>query len=444
MATVIKIKNSGSSGSPSALGTGELAYSYLSGTQANGGDRVYVGTGVETGGVAANIEVVGGKYFTSKLDHPLGVRTASSAALLDASGKIDVWDVDNLRLDGNTIVSTNTNGNISITPAGTGDLILDGQKFPQADGSASQYLQTDGSGQLSWSTVVSTITIGADSGTDDVVNTGESISFVGGNLIDTTVSANTLTFDINDSELYAKFSSSDTSGHGSFSYNNSTGAFSHTRVTVADVRGDVSATDDASGHGSFAYNSATGVFAHSRVTSADVRSDISVVDSGGDGSLSYTQATGVITYTGPTAAEVRAHVSAGTGVAISNGQISIGQPVGTSDNVTFGNATVGNLTVNGTTTTVNSAVVTIDDPIFTLGTSASSGTDDNKDRGIEFRYNDGAARVGFMGWDDSNSGFTLLKNATNTSEVFSGTVADLAVGTVTGTEFIGLIDGGTY
>ena len=49
-----------------------------------------------------------------------------------------------------------------------------------------------------------------------------------------------------------------------------------------------------------------------------------------------------------------------------------------------------------------------------------------------------------MGWDDSASSFTLLKNATNTSEVFAGTAADLSVGTVTGTEFIGLIDGGTY
>ena len=443
MATVIKIKNSGTSGSPSAIGTGELAYSYLTGTESNGGDRVYIGTGTETAGVAANIDVIGGKYFTDKLDHTLGVRTANSAALLDASGKIDVWDVDNLKLDGNTISSTNTNGNIIITPAGAGNIILDGQNFPQADGTANQYLQTNGAGQLAWSSVVSTIIIGADSGTNDVVNTGETISFVGGNLIDTTVSNNSLTFDVNDSQLYAKFSATDTAGHGALSYNSTTGAFAHTRVTVADVRGDVSATDTA-GHGAFSYNSTTGVFAHTRVTSAEVRGDISVVDSGGDGSLSYASATGVISYTGPSASEARAHFSAGTGVSISNGQISIGQPVGTSDNVTFGNATVSNLTVNGTTTTVNSSVVTIDDPIFTLGTSASSGTDDNKDRGIEFRYNDGAAKVGFMGWDDSASGFALLKNATNTSEVFAGTAADLSVGTVTGTEFIGLIDGGTY
>ena len=97
----------------------------------------------------------------------------------------------------------------------------------------------------------------------------------------------------------------------------------------------------------------------------------------------------------------------------------------------------GDLQVDGTTTTVNSTVVTIDDPIFTLGGDTAPGSDDNKDRGIEFRYYDTQARVGFFGWDedyaDSNiwsgtGGFRFLYNATNTSEVFSGTDAPLIVG----------------
>tara|TARA_R110002167_G_scaffold6333_3_gene29468 strand:- start:222 stop:407 length:186 start_codon:yes stop_codon:yes gene_type:complete len=61
MATIIKIKNSGTVGSPTAVATGEMAYSYLSGSQSNGGDRIYIGTGTETAGEAANIEVIGGK-----------------------------------------------------------------------------------------------------------------------------------------------------------------------------------------------------------------------------------------------------------------------------------------------------------------------------------------------------------------------------------------------
>lgn len=90
----------------------------------------------------------------------------------------------------------------------------------------------------------------------------------------------------------------------------------------------------------------------------------------------------------------------------------------------------GDLQVDGTTTTVNSTVVTIDDPVLTLGGDTAPSSDDNKDRGIEFRYYDGSAKVGFMGWDDSAGGFTFLKGATNSSEVFSGTAASLATGAI--------------
>ena len=89
----------------------------------------------------------------------------------------------------------------------------------------------------------------------------------------------------------------------------------------------------------------------------------------------------------------------------------------------------GNLTVNGTTTTVNSTTVTIDDPIFTLGGDSAPDSDDNKDRGVEFRYHTGsAAKVGFFGFDDSATAFTFVPDATNSSEVFSGTVGNVVFG----------------
>jgi hypothetical protein len=82
----------------------------------------------------------------------------------------------------------------------------------------------------------------------------------------------------------------------------------------------------------------------------------------------------------------------------------------------------GNLVVNGTTTTVNSTTVTVDDPIITLGGDTAPAADDNKDRGVEFRWHNGsAAKVGFFGFDDSTGKFTFIPDATNTSEVFSGT-----------------------
>ena len=93
---------------------------------------------------------------------------------------------------------------------------------------------------------------------------------------------------------------------------------------------------------------------------------------------------------------------------------------------TTGTLTVGgNLIVNGTTTTVNSTTVTVDDPIFTLGGDTAPGSDDNKDRGIEFRYFNGSAKTGFFGYDDSTGKFTFIPDATNSSEVFSGTKGEL-------------------
>ena len=105
--------------------------------------------------------------------------------------------------------------------------------------------------------------------------------------------------------------------------------------------------------------------------------------------------------------------------------------------VTGGLVVSGNLTVSGTTTTANSTTVTIDDPIFTLGGDTAPGSDDNKDRGIEFRWHNGsAAKIGFFGFDDSTGKFTFIPDASNSSEVFSGTA-----GTVVATTFEGNLTG---
>ena len=114
-----------------------------------------------------------------------------------------------------------------------------------------------------------------------------------------------------------------------------------------------------------------------------------------------------------------------SGIAITLGHST--SEVTVADNLTI----TGDLTVNGTTTTVNSTTTTVDDPVFTLGGDSAPGSDDNKDRGIEFRYHDGSsARIGFMGYDDSATGFVFLTAASNSSEVFSGTEAKLIAGSL--------------
>ena len=118
-----------------------------------------------------------------------------------------------------------------------------------------------------------------------------------------------------------------------------------------------------------------------------------------------------------TDARSRAALSGGTGVTYNSGtgQISIGQDVTSGATVTFGTVNAGSLilsgdlTVNGTTTTVNSTTTTLDDPVITLGGDTAPSSDDNKDRGVEFRWHDGTnPKVGFFGRDDGTGNFVYI------------------------------------
>ena len=170
----------------------------------------------------------------------------------------------------------------------------------------------------------------------------------------------------------------------------------------ADVEGLLTATNTGTGHGELTY--ANGVYTYDKVTSAEVRADISVTDAGGDGSLAYDNGTGVITYTGPSAAEVRAHHTAGTGVTITSGEIAIGQPVGTTDDVTFNDVIVdGNLTVNGTTTAVNSNEVNIGDAIILLNADETNAA--SVPAGIEIERGTDA-NVSFV-WNENDDKWDL-------------------------------------
>lgn len=202
--SLIRIKRSGSSGSPGALAQGEMAYSFLGGTQSNGGDRLYIGTGTESGGIAANIEVIGGKYFTDKLDHVPGTLTANSALIVDSNNKIDVLNIDNITINGNAITSTDTNGNITLDPNGTGAVDVSSAKIinlaaPTAntDAATKKYVDDQFAGG---STV---LTIAADVGSADPILGQETITFTGDTGITTTVSNNTITIDLDDTTVTA-------------------------------------------------------------------------------------------------------------------------------------------------------------------------------------------------------------------------------------------------
>jgi hypothetical protein len=166
MASLIKIKRSGNTASPTTLGTGELAYSWFNGT-----NKLYIGTGTETAGAAANIDVIGGKYFTDMLDHAAGTLTASSAIIVDANSKINQLFVDNISIDGNAITSTDANGDITITPAGTGKTVI-ANIYTDASTSLQEYIYDTVGGAITAGTGITvTNNDGTNTSTVSITNT---------------------------------------------------------------------------------------------------------------------------------------------------------------------------------------------------------------------------------------------------------------------------------
>ena len=233
----------------------------------------------------------------------------------------------------------------------------------------------------------STITMAAEAGSNDGIALGETFTFTAGEGIDTTMGTNAVT-------IAGEDASASNKGIASFSSND----FSVSSGAVTIKSGGV--TNDQ----------LAGSIANGKLSGPSIAVT--------DGSTSSNIAPGgTLTF---------AATSNETTVAQSGGTVTIGLP----NNVTI----AGNLTVNGTTTTVNSTVVTVDDPVFTIGGDSAPGSDDDKDRGIEFRYHDGSsARIGFFGMDDTDKRFKYFSIASNSSEVFSGTLGDAEFTNVYGT-----------
>ena len=143
MASIIRIKRSSGTDKPSLLNWGELGYTTGIGSATNAAyqnkDRVYIGDD------GTNVLTIGGRYYTAMMDHVPGTvaniaatntrnldkGVAALMSPLTNSGlgnelslKVDQWNVDNLRLDTNTLSSTDTNGDIILDPNGTGEIVI--------------------------------------------------------------------------------------------------------------------------------------------------------------------------------------------------------------------------------------------------------------------------------------------------------------------------------
>jgi len=255
MASTIKIKRSITAGAPPSLVAGELAYSFAPAETVQGGDRLYIGSG-------ASLAVIGGKYFTDKLDHLPGTLTASSAIITDENNKIDILNIDNVVINDNTISTSNTNGNLILSPNGTGKVSIAGvYTLPRADGAAGQVLATDGQGNVTFQSASTSITIGADIGNDYVVNLlTDVLTFSGSGAINTTVNNNEITISVSDATSITKGVAS----FGSQDFTVSSGSVTINESRIRDIAGGmVSGTGANQVNISVSYNSATGKFSFS-------------------------------------------------------------------------------------------------------------------------------------------------------------------------------------
>src|SRR5210317_1670238 len=199
MSTVIQIKRSANTTAPSTLKLGELAYTYGTGTQGNFGDRMFIGIGgVDGNGDANEIAVIGGQYFSDKLDHVDGTLTGSSALIVDANLAINTLNIGNATTTGGELrFNEGTNNGTNFVGLKAPNSIASSQTYtlPSTDGTAGQFLKTDGSGGLAFETVNQFITLSDGSATDNY-NTSETLLFTGGQSITTAVTDNEITFSV--------------------------------------------------------------------------------------------------------------------------------------------------------------------------------------------------------------------------------------------------------
>lgn len=457
---VIKIKRSSGVAAPTQLFPGELAVTYGEGTSGNAGDRVFVGTGnVDANtGLAADIDVIGGKYFTDLLDHTPGVVTASSALIVDENKKLNELLVDDITIDGDTISST---GNLVLTSSADGDanttafIVLNGTVFSQGGTTTSESISANTATFGNITISDDTITHAGGNTKLDIISQSDIIDFNGAKLTgvsDPTANSDVVTKGYIEATIGA---TSYTFGDGGGDTDNS--PFSQTFVfkgenqtagAEAYADGVDIATDIANNVLTFTLTN-TGVAANTYGSSSaypiitvDEQGRISgVTEQNVSHSFDITDGTNTDTFhTGQTLT-----FTGGTGVTttVANNQltIAIGQNVATTSNVTFNDVTVsgnlysnditassvtiyGDLTVTGNTTTVNTEEINLADNTIVLNSNLDANTAPTQDAGIE--VNRGSANnVSFL-WDEANDTWSTGSEK------------------ITAAEFVGVIDGGTF
>tara|TARA_A100000172_G_scaffold76292_2_gene59701 strand:- start:5824 stop:7956 length:2133 start_codon:yes stop_codon:yes gene_type:complete len=437
MATFIKVKRSSTTptATPSNLRNGEFAHSYGAGTYTdfqttnNGASNVtssgklFIGQGTEDGsGHAANIDVIGGKYFTDMLDHGHGTLTANSALIVDQSKKVDELNVDNLNFNLNTISTTNSNGDLILDPAGTGSVnIVDDTNLAfgtdedgkiEYDEDGTDKVQVTGANwKFNCTVEMDNIIVGPDNphSFDMPDNNATALKIHEG-------SNNYLVFTTTNGSELTKFSTAAVDidldlnvDGGDITTNATTFNLLNTNATTVNMGGAATQIEIGANTGSFIVNNPTIV--GSQTTQNVFNSSATTVNAFGvAATLNMGATSGTATINNPTVvgtqttqnlynttattmnfAGAATTINMGTNsTTLDLGDIRIkGNTISTDSNSATelvidpfpdagdagGDVIIrGNLQVAGTTTTVNSSELSVNDPIFTVGDTVSSKT----------------------------------------------------------------------
>ena len=540
MASIIRVKRSTGTSAPGTLNFGELGLTVGVGTHGNKGGRVFAGDN------SSNPQEIGGRYFTDLLSiepgKVAGQQNPSTFAngfvpILDGDRKVDLWNVDNLSMDGNTLASTNTDGNIILNPNGTGVVAIPDDTFVSFGDSGDAKIEYDEDGsdliqvtgakwrynvpiEVNELSVVGVSTLNSSGG---ITTTGGDL-YVGGDLfvlddtnIDELTARNLNVTGIATVQDKLHLLDNDVAHFGGSLGENGDLQISHSGshslikdtgtgdLRIAGSKIDIRNAADTEQLASFTEDGAVELFFNN---AKKLETRIDGVNVTGTTETDALLVTGVSTYQGQ---------SNFTGKMIVTGGVEIDN-IGISSNIIATRSGAGNqlyidpypdglsnegtviikgdLQVDGTQTTVNSSSVTSNETIFRLGDVTSSRTvtatvgtgvsvitldsitgintgdtlthaslpgagrttvhsyntgaktvsidgvttagiatatqivithafDTNDDRGISFQYNVGLGtantKEGFFGYDDTNSRWTYVPDATITNGVVSGT-----------------------
>jgi hypothetical protein len=305
----------------------------------------------------------------------------------------DISDLGNIRINTNTISSTNSNGNINITPSGSGILYISSGILTQTTGNL--IFNTSNIFQVTAKTITSTSSL------DTTINaTNGNISLVTGTAIPNYIITSIGT------------------GSSTVAITTST-----TNLLVAGEKITISGTNSVP-----IINGVYTIISILSTTRFTINATVNFIGT-----------------TGTIVAQKNIYLTASNNVIIpTNVPLFFGNSssvVSDNTNLTFNSTNIvvdGNFIVNGTTTSIDSTTVVIEDPVFNIGGNIVYSLADTFDRGVSFQYYNGATNgIGFFGKSTSSGCFTYIPIATQVSaNTFTGVPGCAIFGGLTTNTFI--------